>query len=212
MSRACSSSLALRNRFKGFVTVRKCSALPLYVLWSQYGFSMSILRSSVNALTFLFRDILPILSATLTPFLLLLSGSHRLVSHSVTATRPTKSSYRFSWATLVLEYPPFAPDGGGRFLSEWWRSGANSTSRAGHWTVSLFETISSHRTSLFSASHPFDVIIDNVHACATTRFFAYSFCQEMVGHFPSASNLKWIEWEILEMLAKRMLRSGGNGS
>lgn len=63
MSRACSSSLALRNRFNGFVTVRKCSALPLYVLWSQYGFSMSIFRSSANALTSLLFDILRVFSA-----------------------------------------------------------------------------------------------------------------------------------------------------
>lgn len=46
-SRACSSCPPVANRFKGFVTARKWSALPLYVLWSQYGFSMSILSFDI---------------------------------------------------------------------------------------------------------------------------------------------------------------------
>lgn len=66
-SRACSSCFPVTNKFKGFVTARKWSALPLYVLWSQYGFSMSILSF----------DILPAAPAPATR-----SFSYRLLSHT----------------------------------------------------------------------------------------------------------------------------------
>lgn len=54
MLRACSSRWFEAKTLSGFVTVRKCNALPRYVLWSQYGLSISIL--SCAAISF-FSDI-----------------------------------------------------------------------------------------------------------------------------------------------------------
>lgn len=199
-SRAYSSCFPVTNKFKGFVTARKWSALPLYVLWSQYGLSMSILF-----------DILPTPPAPPATR----SFSYRLLSHTCsvcflcyTATHPhhaalprflPPTSARSVRSILRREDDFIRPDPRERTLTR-------LRHIVGDWIEPLHNAISPHRQlarpfdpdtslSLFSsASHPFEIIIDNARTPARpppTTDRQLTFSAKRWWHF-----YRWSVWRI----------------
>lgn len=166
-SRACSSCFPVANRFKGFVTARKWSALPLYVLWSQYGFSMSILSF----------DILPTPSAPATRSFsyrllsLSLSLSHTCSVSSPRYTHPHHATGFFASCSLDSKTTRgrFHTNPRERTLTrlrriasrDWIEPLHNAISSPPSPPCSTFRSRYFSLSVLLSASHPFDAVIDN---------------------------------------------------